>query len=92
MKSLVCQGEFFRAGDGKLRYDQELRQEMFTYILHLFKQDSADWPCFLCMETPESWLKSMKTPAKKIPTIKKDFDLSLIKKVSQNIKSHNDFI
>ena len=82
MKSLVCQGEFFKAKDGKLRYDQELRQEMFKYILNLFKKDSNDWPCFLCMETPENWLNVMKAPAKKIPEIKKDFDLNLINKIS----------
>ena len=77
MKSLVCQGEFFPAKDGKLRYDQEIRQEMFEYIIQLFKKDSASWSCFLCMETPEIWLNTMKAPAKKISTIKKDFDLSL---------------
>lgn len=73
MKSLVCQGEFFPSVDGKLRYDQEIRQEMFEYILKLFKKHSPHWPCFLCMETPENWLNVMKAPAKKIPTIKKDF-------------------
>ena len=81
MKSLVCQGEFFRSVDGKLRYDQEIRQEMFAYILNLLKGNSADWPCFLCMETPENWLNLMQAPAKKIPAIKKDFDLSLINKI-----------
>ena len=87
MESLVCQGEFFRAKDGKLRYDQEMRQEMFKYILDLFKKNDPNWPCFLCMETPENWLHLMKTPAKKIPIIKKDFDLSLINKVSINSNS-----
>ena len=82
MKSLVCQGEFFHSSDGKLRYDQEMRREMFDYILNLFKKHSASWPCFLCMETPENWLSLMQAPAKKITTIKKDFDLSLINKVS----------
>ena len=77
MKSLICQGEFFRSTDGKLRYDQEVRQEMFQYILKLFQKNSPHWPCFLCMETPENWLNVMKAPAKKIPTIKKDFDLNL---------------
>ena len=82
MKSLVCQGEFFRSGDGKLRYDQEIRQEMFEYILNLLKKNSSHWSCFLCMETPENWLNLMKVPAKKIPAIKKDFDLSLINQSS----------
>ena len=82
MNSLVCQAELFKAKDGKLRYDQELRQEMFEYILNAFKKNSAKWPCFLCMETPENWLQVMKAPAKKIMTIKKDFDLSVTNKIS----------
>ena len=76
MQSLVCQGEFFSSKDKKLRYSQELRQDMFTFILKRFKQNSPHWPCFLCMETPEVWLNSMKAPPKKIPNIKKDFHLA----------------
>lgn len=82
MESLICQEEFFRSADGKLRYDQEIRQEMFEYILKLFKNNSNSWSCFLCMETPEVWLNSMKAPAKKISSIKKDFDLSLSTSIS----------
>ncbi len=82
MRSLVCRGEFFRSFDGKLRYDQEIRREMFSYILGLFKKRSARWPCFLCMEPPESWRSLMPAPARQIPAIKKDFDLSLTHKIS----------
>ena len=89
MQSLVCQGEFFKSLDGKLRYDQELRQEMFEFVLNLFKKNSSDWPCFLCMESPEDWLKAMKSPAKKIPAIKKDFDLSPQKLVKKNLPQVN---
>ncbi len=76
MKSLICRGEFFRSADGKLRYDQEVRQEMFEYVKNRFQKYSSKWPIFLCMETPELWLNTMKTLPKKIPEIKKDFDLS----------------
>lgn len=79
MKSLVCQGEFFKARDGKLRYDQELRQDMFNFILEEFKKYSPSWPCFLCMEGLDIWLNSLKAPPKHIPSIKKDFDLSWIR-------------
>ena len=78
MQSLVCQGEFFNSKDGKLRYHQEMRKEMFQFVLECFKKHSPDWPCFLCMETPESWLQSMKSLPKKMDTIKKDFDLSWV--------------
>lgn len=81
MQSLIGQGEFFRSIDGKLRYDQDIREEMFEHILGLFKKNSSEWPCFLCMETPETWLNSMKAPAKKIPTIQKDFDLRFMSQI-----------
>ena len=78
MESLVCRGEFFKSKDGKLRYSQELRQEMFDFILNRFKQHSPNWPCFLCMETPETWLNSMKAPPRQIPSLQKDFHLKKI--------------
>ena len=81
MQSLVCSGEFFNSKDGKLRYHQEMRREMFQFVLNRFKKHSQDWPCFLCMETAESWMQSMKAPPKQIPNIKKDFDLSWTKQI-----------
>ena len=78
MKSLVCQGEFFKAGDGKMRYDYSLRQEMFQFIWKEFKSHSNKWPCFLCMETPESWLNSLKVQPKNNEFIQKDFDLKIV--------------
>ena len=86
MQSLVCQGEFFNSKDGKLRYHQEMRQEMFQFVLNRFKKHSQDWPCFLCMETPESWLESMQAPPKKIPNIKKDFELNWTKQIKQRLE------
>ena len=86
MQSLVCQGEFFNSKDGKLRYHQEMRQEMFQFVLNRFKKHSQDWPCFLCMETPENWLKSMQAPPKKIPNIKKDFELNWTKQIKQRLE------
>ena len=83
MQSLVCRGEFFHSKDGKLRYHQELRQEMFQFVLNRFKKHSQDWPCFLCMEAPESWLLSMKAPPKQIPHLQKDFDLSWTKQLKK---------
>ena len=82
MQSLVCRGEFFKASDGKLRYDQALRTEMFTYLHSLLKK--RGFACFLCMETPEVWLEALHQPAKKIPNIQKDFDLRLTQKITQS--------
>ena len=88
MKSLVCQGEFFRSKDGKLRYHQEMRQEMFQFVLNRFKKHGKNWPCFLCMETPESWLNSMKAPPKQIHNIREDFDLSWTKQIQTESRAY----
>ena len=87
MQSLVCRGEFFKSKDGKLRYQQEMRREMFQFVLNRFKKQSQDWPCFLCMETPESWIQSMQNFPKQISNIKKDFDLSWIQQVKTSLKA-----
>lgn len=56
MESLVNQAETFRSQDGKLRYDYELRKEMFDFILSGFKKNNPLWKIFMCMETPETWV------------------------------------
>lgn len=58
MKSLVTSAEVFASKDGKLRYDKTLRQKMFKKIIEEFKKHSPDWNIFLCMESPETWLRS----------------------------------
>ena len=87
MQSLVCRGEFFNSKDGKLRYHQEMRQEMFQFVLNRFKQYSQNWPCFLCMEAPESFLQSMKAPPKQIPLLQKDFDLRWTKQIKTSLEA-----
>lgn len=59
MKSYVTQAETFVSQDGKLRYDEKLRQQMFKFVLERFKSHSPDWRIFMCMETPEAWLKTV---------------------------------
>ena len=82
MESLVCQGEFFRGRDGKLRYDSDLRREMFQFLIREFKRSGHDeGNLFLCMETPENWLGALKAPPRRIPKLKEEFDLSLIKQI-----------
>jgi len=81
---LVTQAETFKSQDGKLRYDYEVRQEMFQFIINRFKFHDSDWRLFLCMETPESWndtfgesphrkkeLKDLFQPLAKISSTKK---------------------
>lgn len=58
MKSAVVAAEMFPSEGGKMRYDQNLRAQMFQFVLNEFKSAGQKWPTFLCMETPESWLGS----------------------------------
>ena len=55
MRSHVTQAETFLGKDGKLRYDQGLREEMFQFIRQKLKNHSLEWKIFMCMETPETW-------------------------------------
>ena len=55
MDSLVTRAETFQSQDGKLRYDQKLREEMFQFVRQRLKDHSPQWKIFMCMETPETW-------------------------------------
>lgn len=54
--SHVNSAELLQSKDGKLRYDADLRSEMFKFIIDTFKSDNRAWRVFLCMESPETWL------------------------------------
>jgi spore photoproduct lyase len=58
MKSWVNRAEMFSGAAGKMRYDRALREEMFQFIIGQFKAKDPAWKIFLCMETPETWLKT----------------------------------
>ena len=63
LQSLVVSAEMFPSEGAKLRYDAGLRNEMFQFVLKEFKSKSSEWNIFLCMETPETWIRSFeKTP------------------------------
>ena len=74
LKSYVTQAEMFPSSDGKLRYDSHLRQEMFQFVLERFRGHSTDWRVFMCMETPETWLKTTGDSPFKKPEMKDLFD------------------
>ena len=75
MQSLVCQGEFFKGADGKLRYDNGMRQELFQFLWNQFKKRDPLWNTFLCMETPENWLQTAEQLPLKDEKLKRDFKL-----------------
>ncbi len=80
MKSLVNTAELFSSADGKLRYDQKLRQHMFDTIISAFKERDSKWNIFLCMEQPETWLAANKSLPKQTDGLESLFDHNLIRK------------
>ncbi len=66
LTSYVNQAELFEGPDKKLRYDQNLRNMMFQFIINRFKIKNPKWNIFLCMETPETWLATFDSMPKKV--------------------------
>lgn len=79
MRSWVNQAELFQSKDGKLRYDQSLRDEMYQFVIAQFKKASPDWKLFLCMETPETWLATAGKSPFKEETLATLFDQKVIR-------------
>ncbi|MEZ0392492.1 MAG: radical SAM protein [Pseudobdellovibrionaceae bacterium] len=73
MSSWVTSAEMFQSEGGKLRYDQNLRKEMFDFVVHGLKAKDPAWKVFLCMETPESWISSYEKTPLQVPELKEIF-------------------
>jgi len=73
MNSWVTSAEMFPSKGGKLRYDQNLRQEMFDFVVQGLKSKNSAWKVFLCMETPESWIASYDKTPLQVPELKEIF-------------------
>jgi spore photoproduct lyase len=74
LTSWVTQAEMFPSKDGKLRYESDLRNEMFSFVIENFKKLNPSWKIFLCMETPESWLSTFSSPPRRVNDIKGLFE------------------
>ena len=85
--SNVLRGEMFQSRDGKLRYDQSLREEMFKKIMSWFRADSPDWKIFLCMESPESWLGAVGQGPKNQNGLGELFDHNVVRAVRESHES-----
>lgn len=81
--SLVNRAEMFASSDGKWRYDQSRREEMFEFILNRFHSHSKEWKIFLCMETPETWLGSAGKMPKQVSGLTELFDHRVLKKINE---------
>ncbi len=71
--SLVNQAEMFPSEGGKLRYDAGLRSEMFSFMYKKLKSLNSDLNIFLCMETPETWIKALEKMPMQVPELKEMF-------------------
>ncbi len=83
LQSYVMQAELFKGRDGKLRYDQTLREEMFNFILSEFRARSPQYKIFLCMETPETWLGATGSMPKHQHGLGELFDHGIIRLAGQ---------
>lgn len=90
MNSLVTGAEMFKGPDGKLRYHQDLRKQMFEFLTTKFRKASTDWKLFLCMETPETWIASTGSLPQKKQGLETLFDPRLIKKHQKTLKPATD--
>ena len=79
MNSLVTRAEMFVAKDGKLRYSQNLREEMFQALKGEFLRLSPAWKIFFCMEMPETWLNVEGQAPFKNEQIRDLFDTQVIR-------------
>lgn len=80
MKSWVTSAEVFPSRDGKLRYDKMVRQEMFDFLVQEFRQRDPQWRIFLCMESPDTWLKTMDQLPLSDPSLEPLFDRQVLAK------------
>lgn len=73
LQSKVVSAEMFASEGNKLRYDLNLRREMYDYVLGLFREHDKNWKIFLCMETPETWISSYDKTPMQVPDLKEFF-------------------
>lgn len=71
--SLVNQAEMFPSEGNKLRYDVDLRGQMLKHMHTSLKNFNPQFPIFFCMETPETWIKTLEKLPQQIPEIKDMF-------------------
>lgn len=74
MNSYVTKGEVFRGHDGKLRYDLDLRNEMFDCLISQFRKLDPNWRVFLCMESPETWISNFSAHPMRVEGLKELFE------------------
>jgi spore photoproduct lyase len=73
MKSLVSSAEMFPSEGNKLRYDANLRREMFQHMQNELRRCNPALNVTLCMETPETWINTFDKLPSQMPELKEFF-------------------
>ncbi len=73
LKSLVTSAEMFLSDGGKMRYDADLRKEMFNFVVSKFKSKNSAYNLFMCMETPEMWINTFEKMPSQVSELKEIF-------------------
>jgi spore photoproduct lyase len=63
--SLIGTGELLPGADGKLRYYQPLRVELYAKMVEWLREISPSLEVYLCMESPEVWRQVFADPLHK---------------------------
>ena len=57
--TMIFQGEFVRAPDGKMRYFKPIRAELYRFMREKLEAWSPDLGLYLCMESRDVWEKAI---------------------------------
>jgi spore photoproduct lyase len=73
----IYTGEFVSGLDGKMRYVQEIRLELYTCLVGWLREYSKDILLYYCMESPSVWRQTMGSAPASNWELKKLLDCSL---------------
>lgn len=73
----IYTGEFVSGLDGKMRYLQEIRLELYTCLVSWLREYSQDILLYYCMESPSVWRQTMGSAPASNWELKKLLDCSL---------------
>jgi len=74
----IYTGEFVPGLDGKMRYLQEIRLELYEHLVGCLRDYSKNIPLYFCMESPSVWRRVMGSSPSSNWELKKRLDCSLI--------------
>jgi spore photoproduct lyase len=77
-ETAIYAGEFVPGLDGKMRYLQEIRLELYAHLVGCLREYSSSIPLYFCMESPSVWHRILGSSPSSNWELKKLLDCSLI--------------